>query len=642
MCGFVIIVGLEGQTVPEAALIKSSKAIEHRGPDDEKIIVRDNCGIAFRRLSINDIEGGAQPIWDTSLALVCNGEIYNSPDLRRSLPDYHFRTSSDCEALLPLYRQDSQQFVARLEGMFAFSILDFENKRITFGRDRFGIKPLYYYQDKSWLIVGSEVKALIASGLIPKALDADYVYDSFTFGYSIDQKTIVKGIKSLPPAHIALLNFSNPALEMKEYWNPTFPERKGIRDLFDGPRNQQIIKQSLDSAVQTHLLSDVPVAAYLSGGLDSTITSILMKRHLTSQLTTFSIGFSDAEFDESPVFRKTVEFGNFKGLEVQATVDDIQGFAEAVKAIEIVQFSPMDIPLVKLSQKVRAEGIKVVLCGEGADEIFGGYSVFPWLHIAQALNLPSARSIRDIIAPKALNFLGIHPIMHPVFCDVFSDSSLEIQNSLGFCPPWLPIWRRREKRISSLFAERPKSSLKDHPALQAISTNIRKKYSGIDQFDAAVFCELKTRLPNYILHRTDRTSMKNSVEARVPFLDRVFAENAIACAPLLKTFGFREKSILRKSFSSILPPYFKSLRKFGYSAPNQWCWTAQGKDLVDRYLSSDALRSSGLFDVNEIESRIKGVQQAAQTNNWQLKELEDAGFMTGVISFQILKEEFGL
>jgi asparagine synthase (glutamine-hydrolysing) len=169
-----------------------------------------------------------------------------------------------------------------------------------------------------------------------------------------------------------------------------------------------------------------------------------------------------------------------------------------------------------------------------------------------------------------------------------------------------------------------------------LSETIRNNYPKIDRFDAALFVELKTRLPNYILHRTDRTSMKNSVEARVPFLDRAFAESALSCPPLLKTFGFREKSVLRKAFNDILPKHFKSLRKFGYNAPNQWCWSPQAKNLVDQYLSSSALSSSGLFNVKEIETRIKNVQQAADNKSWDLETLEDASFITGIMSTQIL------
>lgn len=645
MCGFVVIVSLDGQPVSEQALIQSSASISHRGPDDEKIILRSNVGIAFRRLSINDLSKGIQPLWsdDNSTALVCNGEIYNSPSLKQELEGkgYQFKTGSDCEAIVPLYQQTPHDFISRIEGMFAFSIIDFEKQRITFGRDRFGIKPLYIYQDKSWLIIASEIKAIVATGLVPRECNARYVYDAFTFGFSVDQQTLIKNVSAVAPATICHLDFAGKKeLITRTYWKPSFPERKGVGDLLGGNRAQEQIRETLSAAVESHLLSDVPVAAYLSGGLDSTITALLMKQFLPSELTTFSIGFEEAEFDESKIFRNTVKNAGFNGIEITARQSDISFFPEAIRAIEMLQFSPMDIPLLRLSERVNAEGIKVVLAGEGSDELFGGYSVFPWLHIASALRIPSISSMKDLLSQKALRMMGIPDSAHFMFNDVFSEESQTIVKEFGFTPAWLPYWRRRAQRCPTLFEEPENIFIRKHPALMSLGEQINKNYPKIDSFDAALLAEIKTRLPNYILHRTDRTSMKNSVEARVPFLDKTFSEAALACPPLLKTFGFKEKSVLRKAFKDILPSDFKSLRKFGYNAPNQWCWSTEAADLRSRYLCPEALAKSGLFNLKNIDSRIKVAENAFKTNRWDLESSEDASFVTGVMSFQILFEQY--
>lgn len=641
MCGFLVVAALEGQSVSEESLKRGSLALAHRGPDDEQIIVRSNIGIAFRRLSINDLSTGTQPLWNenNSCSLVCNGEIYNSPDLKSKLESsgHKFKTGSDCEAILPLYQSDPSDFVSKLEGMFALVIADFDKQRITFARDRFGIKPLYIYKDSSWFILASEIKALLATGLIAKEANSRYFYDSFTFGFALDQQTYIKGINAVAPASIGVLDIGSkkPPLTRK-YWKPEFPERKGLSEILTGAKAQKEIKELLGKSVKSHLLSDVPVAAYLSGGLDSTITSLLMKQLTDKDLTTFSIGFEDPEFDETTIFEKTNKFANFNGIRLSTSNSDIKLFSETIRTIEMPQFSPMDIPLAKLSARVREEGIKVVICGEGSDELLGGYTVFPWMQIAATLNLPAARPLRDTLVPAALNFLQIHPKTHHVFTDVFSDESAAIEKELGFFPPWLPIWRRKASRCSALFAEPEKIFINGHPALQALSETIRKDYPKIDRFDAGLFVELATRLPNFILQRTDRTSMKNSVEARVPYLDRAFAEATLRCPPVVKTFGFKEKSVLRKAFKDILPPHFKSIRKFGYSAPNQWCWEADGKDLIDQHLSTEALNRIGFFNVKEVESRISLVKQAAQQKKWTLEAQEDAAFLTGIISMQVL------
>lgn len=645
MCGFVVIASLNGQSIPEEALKKGAEAIAHRGPDDEQILIRSNIGIAFRRLSINDLDKGVQPLWNEnkSCALVCNGEIYNSPSLKKELElgNHHFKTGSDCEVILPLYEASPSDFVTKLEGMFALSIIDFEKSKLTFARDRFGIKPLYFYQDKSWVIVASEIKALLATGLVPKEINSRFVYDSFTFGHALDQQTIVKNVNAISPASITYINLKEPkALVEREYWHPSFPERKAALDILGGRQAEHDVRQYLSQAVESHLLSDVPVAAYLSGGLDSTITSLLMKQFLPSQLTTFSIGFEDSEFDESKIFHQTNSFGGFNGIEIRAIASDINLFRETIRTIEMPQFSPMDIPLIKLSARVKSEGIKVVLSGEGSDELFGGYSVFPWIHIATALNLPSMRPLREIMSHKALRLIGIPDEGHPIFNDVFSDESLAIERELGFFPPWLPIWRRRLQGAASLFSEPEKLFIKRHPALLAIGDKLKKDYPKIDKFDAGLYVEIKTRLPNYILNRTDRTSMKNSVEARVPFLDKAFSESALACSPLLKTFGFREKSVLRKAFKDILPPHFKSLRKFGYTAPNKWCWAPEATALQEQYLSNTTLEQTGIFNTKEIQSRINAVKAAAQNNKWSLERMEDSSFLIGIMSLQVLFDEF--
>lgn len=644
MCGFLLIIALDRQPIPRACLERASKYLHHRGPDEEQIIIKENCGIVFRRLSINDLTTGSQPLWDcsNSKALICNGEIYNSPALRSEfVGTYSFRGNSDCEVILPLYEKYGEGCFEKLEGMFAGALFDFENKKLLVARDRFGIKPLYYYQKKGWLVVASEIKAMAATGIVERDINHDYIHDCFNFGYCIDQQTILNDVRQLAPASFAQYGFyEHKPIVFQTYWKPVFPKRQGVADLTLATEQSCLVREKLNNAIRSHLLSDVPLAAYLSGGLDSTITSLLMKKNMQSRLTTFSISFAEKDFDESSVFLKTVEYAGFDGNTVVCDERDIELFAHTIRTLEMPQFSPMDIPLVKLSKVVRALGIKVVLCGEGSDELFGGYPVFPWIHIASALNLPLASLAGKFLKRKALHFIGLPDVLHPVFLDVFSQESLAVEKELGFFPPWLPFWRRRRRRCAGIFNEPGRHSLSRHPALCALAEDLARDYPGVDRFDAAVYVELKTRLPNFILQRTDRTSMANSVEARVPFLDGPFADCAIKCPPLLKTSGFREKSILRRAFKDLLPPHFRSSRKFGYNAPNQWCWGESGRELVENYLGADRLRKSGIFNEKEIQRRIPGVRSHADANAWNLERHEDAVFLTGVLSTQILLEEF--
>lgn len=638
MCGFFVIINHAGEPDREALRIGTA-ALAHRGPDDETFVHRDTVGIGFRRLSIVDLETGNQPLWNEAkdIALVCNGEIYNSASLRKDLESkgHSFATHSDCEVLVHLYEEFGSSFIERLEGMFAFVLIDFERKQVLSARDYFGIKPLYYHATKERILFASEIGALTKSGLVQRDVNTSYIQDSFLFGFPIGQTTLIKNVYALAPASFVQLDMRMPRPpEEIEYWRPEFCEGAGLKGIFS-PTNTTIVRQGLTDAVRSHRMSDVAVGSYLSGGIDSSILALLLRQQQKDDTVTYSIAFDDPLYSEEEVFKQTIQFAGLHGIVEECNANVIEHFPRVIRSLEMPLFSPTDVPMTLLAKRVRTNGMKVVLSGEGSDELFGGYAGFPWIQMRRALLTPSLSAHKATLSAKALGLLAIHPSLHFLYQKTLEDDAVRICNALGFYPPWLSHWLRRHDCLNSWIPDWRLDSIENHPSLLSIGQELQKQYPKLDPFNAGLYAELKTRLPNFILHRADRTSMSQSVEARVPFLDKNFASAVYTLSPLAKALGFKEKALLRAAFKNLLPPHLRKTRKFGYSAPNEWLWK-QTNDVTRHYLSEETTQRHGYFPAKRIAEFSRELSNAR--GEWDFTLHEKANFLTGVISTHALLE----
>ena len=639
MCGINLFIDKNGGRIDPSLVAAANAKIRHRGPDDEQSYFWENVGLGFVRLSIVDLAGGQQPFIseDNSKALICNGEIYNYRELREKLVSqgHRFKTKSDCEVVLHLYEEEPETFVRRLKGMFAFVLLDQTRREVLLARDRLGIKPLFYHNDSATFSCSSEIRGILpALGTKPR-LAREAIKEAFTFGYIPGEKTAYDGVFHVPPAEILKFSLTSNTLSGEEYWRPAFvpvgeKQKTGMR------ANAAKLNALIGAAVGSHTIGDVPMSSYLSGGLDSTIVSGLLRREYqpAEDLCAFSIKFAEQAFDESAVFEETKKVFGLAGQVVtvaQTTADD---FIAAVRVIEQPQLSPLDVPMQRLSQLVRQHERKVVLVGEGSDELFGGYISFVMAQARRALFLPAIEPLRPLLLDKVVGyFLGKGEFAQLVTA-VYQNETEQVLAKFGVFPPWYPWWSIGQNLRQGLFAEQDYDPLGARSGLMKIVEKIKERSAGLNEYDKGLYLELKTRLPNYILSRADRNSMHHSVELRLPFLDNDVIDFSLTIPEVQKMFALKEKYILRQAFQKLVPRHVAKRRKFGYDSPTKWLWahpTEQAQDLM----SAEALKRTGIFDPAAIEKNLQLLKDQSVSPH-ALAHQEALVQLTGALSVQAL------
>lgn len=640
MCGITFIVNKQQQAVDESLLLRANRSLQHRGPDEQSIYLWENWGIAFSRLALVDSKGGSQPLMneDGRLILVCNGEIYNHLELRAELQrlGHHFSSHSDSEVILHLYEECPDTFVEQLSGMYAFILIDLNKKTVFIARDRVGMKPLFVYEDQNYLVFSSEVKGILSTGLAPCTFNHQSIYDFFQFNYIPGEATLFEGIEHIAPAELWILDLPLSQYTKKPYWQPEIP-KDGVA--FSGKKGFiSLLQETLTESVSTHMQGDGDVAAYLSGGIDSTAVAMTLNELLQGKkaLSSFSIAFPGfSEFDESSSFKKTADFYHFDAHTLNATQPDAALLQEVLYHLEQPQSSLMDVSLFALARTVRESGYKVALAGEGADELLGGYSVFK-LH--QMYLLLSKLRMPFIVNWFLTKWIGSDLLSKEearlMQYQLNKDLPL-ITDLLGTVPAWYPVWAFNSFSSRSLF-------LADYPfiaasgsALQRLCAPLKDTYQYCDEFHKSIYIELKTRLPNYILSRSDRLSMAHGVELRMPFLANEMIEVLLAVPWMLKLFFFKEKYIEYQSFKKKLPPHFAKKSKQGFNAPMGTFFDVPD-DLRDYCLSKERIDSLGVFRSEAVEALRK---QRVQPITKQRKQHLEAQLL-GVLSVQLLHERF--
>jgi len=615
MCGITGFVNPPNKKASLEILKRMNKTIVHRGPDDGGEKIFGNVALANRRLAVIDLTAeGHQPMpsFNKKIWIAYNGEVYNFKKLKESLlkKGYRFRSTSDTEVIVNLYQEYGLSAIKRLRGMFALSLWDSQKKQLVLARDRFGIKPLHYYLKDGLLIFGSETKAILAHPQVKKSLNLKSLslYFSIGFGAIPSPFTIFSGIKKLPPAHYAV--FKNGQLSIKKYWHLEKVKEIKISENEAKKRLLELIKQS----VKDQLISDVPLGAFLSGGIDSSMVTALMSQNINRKPKTFTIGFDNPNFDESKYAQLAAEkLGTDHHIKRFKTKELIATLSKVVKKLDEPIADASILPTYLLSRFTR-QHVTVALSGDGGDELFAGYPTY----IAHKLNrtfpfLPSFL-FKPFLNLEILNklWLARHS---PNLSFSYKlkrlisgwNKNLALRH-LNFVGP-IPL----EKK-TNLFTKEINQQLGEKDEALFWAKKIFKPAKNFDQQKALQFFDLYSYLSEQGLVKSDRASSFNSLEVRVPFLTCEIAEFAFSLPSNLKLHGFKLKYIFKKAAADILPKEIIERPKKGFGIPiHAWLRTSLKKEMLEM-LSKKRLEKQGIFNYQFI-SRLVNEHLNNQTDH---------------------------
>ncbi len=634
----------------EAMISRMVTALNHRGPDAQNHLLRGPVALGHTRLSIVDIRGGSQPMLsdDGRFAIVYNGEIYNYKELREQLEQqgFVFRTQSDTEVILNLFIRDEALCVQQLRGMFAFAIHDLQTNELFVARDRLGIKPLVYHWDGTTLYGASEVKGLFASGQITPQFNYHSLRGFFNYQFNIPPNTIFSDVFELLAGH-TLTIAPGKAPSIEQYWDLQFP-RDGEYEHLSEEQWLSEFDAALSDSVHSHMIGEVPIGSYLSGGVDSATTTYLLQQYYPQDVQAFTIRFSNQANDEYPI---TINIAKHIGVNLHDIfMDDSQsaGFldvlVEATYAVEQPQRMALDIPLLMLSQLVSQNQFKVVYTGEGADEILGGYDCYRQDYIRQWGNAKANQDERlnyylnDFSNDFAPEYLRLLASLHET-----SGQQLTMSR-FGCYPVWYDFWQILQDSTRGLFSETFAQQANGYQQqMSQLITTLKPNLKGLHPLNQSLYLEAKTRLPGWILWRADRLAMANSVEARVPFLDHPLVEMAAQVPPALKLSGLDEKYILRKLMMPKLPEHPNYFKKRAFYTPiREWFFTKQNAGYLQRYLSEAKLLEAGVFNPQTVKQRLDQLLSLPAPNtvseHYQTMKLEWVLFL--VLTIQILHDLF--
>ena len=630
ICGFVNFTG-----PGDAGLLhRMVGTIRHRGPDDAGVFECAEAGLAHARLSIIDIEGGRQPMSnaDGSLWITFNGEIFNYIELRDELirRGHRFRTRSDTEVILHLYQEEGEQCVQRLNGQWAFGIWDARARKLFLSRDRMGVRPLFYTQTRDRFLFGSEIKALLACPDVPRELDLQGLDQIFTFWFALPPRTAFRNIQQLPPGHS--LAVEEGRIRIWRHWRLEFEREEEFAE-DDADRLSEEFLGLLTDATRLRLRSDVPVGAYLSGGLDSTLIAALTRKLAGDRLRTFSVEFEDPAFDESAYQREASAFLGTQHSAVRSTDQQIAGdFFEVIRHTEQPILRTAPAPMFRLSKLVRDSGFKVVLTGEGADETMGGYDIFKEAKIRRFWARNANSSMRPLLLRRLYPYLSDIRRQPPEYLKRFFRVTEADLGSSFFSH--LPRWEVTAKLKTFLTAEARAAEPADS-ALRELERALPPSFSGWDPFHQAEYLEAAYLLPEYILSsQGDRMAMAHAVEARYPFLDHRVVEFAAKIPPRLKMKVLDEKHLLRRAARGLVPEAIRTRRKTPYRAPDGKSFFGFRTSFVEDLLSSESIKRDGIFDprsVGALVTKFRSGRAAGAKDNMAL---------LGILSTEILLAHF--
>lgn len=637
MCGIAGILEFKNQAVDPALLGRMVASLEHRGPDDTGIYAHREIGLAHARLSIIDLEGGRQPMSnaDGSVTIAFNGEIFNYIELRDSLVErgWRFKTCSDTEVILKLYEDTGEELVHKLNGQWAFAIWDAAKRQLFLARDRLGIRPLFYAKTDGALLFASEIKALFASGRVERGIDSRALDQIFTFWFTLPSRTFFEGVRQLPPG--CFMRVQDGRVQIQEYWR--WSCNPAEHDFCDSAASQRLCDELvslLQDATRIRLRSDVPVGAYLSGGIDSSLVTALINRIASDKLKTFSIAFEDSVFDESAYQRAAAAHLNTEHEEVRCEHRDIVSiFPQVIWHTEqpIVRTAPA--PMFLLARRVHDRGFKVVLTGEGADEVLGGYDIFKEAKIRRFWSVRPDSKFRPLLLKR----------LYPYMPHIQNQSEAYLKSFFSWSPsdvssPFfshLPRWQLTS-RLKLFFSDALRAELGGYDAVAELGDQLPPAFAQWPGFCQSEFLEARYLLPGYILSsQGDRMAMAHAVEARHPFLDYRLVEFASRLPVNLKMRVLTEKYLLKRAAVGLLPPEIVRRSKQPYRAPDgRSFFGPSAVDYLQDVLSPESVRDAGIFApqaVTALVNKFKGGRAIGVKDNMGL---------TGILSTQLVFEQF--
>ncbi len=592
MCG---IVGLyyfdHSRKVDQADIQQMTDQIVHRGPDDEGIYVKDNLGLGMRRLSIIDLSGGHQPIFnnDGSKVIVFNGEVYNFLDHRPQLEQkgHRFTTHTDTEVVLHLYEEYGLSFFDKLNGMYGLAIWDDRERELLLARDRIGIKPLYYYQDEEKLVFASEIKAILALPSVKREIDINSLSAFFKYGFTPAPLTLFKGIKKIPPAQY--LRVKGDKLELKNYWRPSYQDKLNGSEREIAEQLYALLKDS----VRYRLISDVPLGAFLSGGMDSSGIVHIMSELDTESISTYSIGFGKGyefynELDVAGRYARDMQTNHH---EILVEPDVVNLFPKLVSFLDEPLADSSFVVTYLVSQLAR-ETVTVILSGVGGDELFAGYRRYLNIRINKYMRLLPRWLRKNVME----NLLGKMPVdRNNTMLNYFRLAKSYLRTSD------LPLTEQYSAYTSIFNPDLRQSLIGAQTEVQDFAMQYFAECDSEDPLDKITYFDLRTSLPEQLLMLTDKMSMATSLEARVPFLDHRLVEFSARIPSKYKINGFNLRSIQKEAFKNRLPEYILNKTKKGFGAPVGTWMRNELKDMLFDLLGENRIKKQGLFEYRTLQ-----------------------------------------
>ncbi|RJQ81658.1 MAG: asparagine synthase (glutamine-hydrolyzing) [Desulfobacteraceae bacterium] len=636
MCGIAGIVNFKHAEDQEAILNRMLRAMSHRGPDASGLYLSQGCGLGHARLSIIDLSGGHQPMHneDRSIWIVFNGEIFNYPELRAGLIErgHHFYTQSDTEVIIHLYEEYGPDLFSHLNGQFAIGLWDQRKNRLLLGRDRIGIRPLFYHLGNGRLHFASEIKALFTDARVPRRINAQTLSDVFTCWTPVDPLTAFEGVHQLPPGHWAV--FDAEGMHIRRYWQLVFEESDPDQRSYEAWSEE--MKSLILDAARIRLRADVPVGAYLSGGIDSTYISTLVKNNFNNRLNTFSVQFTDPRYDETRFQQTAITAIRTEHRAVTCSEEDIgRLFPQVVWHAEVPLIRTAPAPLMMLSGLVRRSDFKVVLTGEGADEIFGGYNIFKEAKIRRFWARRPESKYRPLLLKKLYPYIfdGARP--NPFLFGFFKKNLTEVDSPVySHMVRWL-----NTSQLKSFFAP---GILPDGADIESftrrIGAQLPDSFGRWSPLAKAQYLESTLFLSNYLLSsQGDRMAMANSIEGRYPFLDYRVIELAARMPVKLRLNGLTEKFLLKQLAREQVPAELIERTKQPYRAPISRCFlSAEAPEYVTELISESGLKANGYFDA----AKVKRLVEKSRRQDGRLTSERENMALVAILSTQLLDRQF--
>jgi len=637
MCGLAGILEPPGERASPELLLTMAGELRHRGPDGTGLYLDGRFGMTNTRLAIVDVEGGEQPLGseDGRFWVMQNGEIYNHLELRRELEGcgHRFSTACDTEVLVHAYEEWGSDCLRRLNGDFAFAVWDRREQELFLARDRFGVRPLFLAELGKALLFASEAKALLRHPLARREIEPLALVDSFTTWGLSGRRSLFRGIRELPPAHFLRLG-PDGRREERRWWELPFPPPGGGRREPPGELADEV-RALLDDATRLRLRADVPVGAYISGGLDSSAIAALARRHVRGPLVSFGVGFADERFDESRYQdRLARQLGTALTRITVAAADIAELLPRAVCLAEQPTLRTALAPMLRLSQAVQDAGIKVVLTGEGADELFAGYDIFRENKLRRFWARDPTSRLRPLLLARAHPYLERELGRSPAFLRSFFARGLTETDD--------PLYSHRVRFANTarclrvLSPDLLASAAAEGDPLTELRERLPPGFAGVAPLGQAQTLEIETFLTGYLLHaQGDRMLMGHGIEGRFPFLDHRVAELAAELPDSLRMRGLEEKHLLRRAVSGLLPEEISSRPKVPYRAPILRALIGPAApDYVAELLQPARLEEAGLLSSEAVRAVVRKCRENVDRTVSETDEMA----LVGIVSTMLLYE----